>query len=162
MRHLSTLLLILILSACTGEKDKLAKLSWLSGSWQTQMPEGVFKESWWRDTRQTWKQGENQWQGMGVLLGAAGDTFFREDLRIISEKGELWYCPMVSNQNGKKEVRFKEKEITDHNFVFENLQHDFPQRICYELTSDTTIHAWIEGRQNGKERKEDFYFRKSR
>ncbi len=33
--------------------------------------------------------------------------------------------------------------------MFENLQHDFPQRIAYSLEGGTTLNARIEGMRNG-------------
>ncbi len=41
-------------------------------------------------------------------------------------------------------------ELTDRRVVFENLQHDFPQRVMYWLEPDGRLHARIEGMQAGK------------
>jgi hypothetical protein len=46
--------------------------------------------------------------------------------------------------------------------VFENLNHDFPQRIIYWREGESTLHARIEGSIKGKERKEEWHWRKSR
>ena len=35
--------------------------------------------------------------------------------------------------------------------VFENLEHDFPQRIEYRLDGET-LHASVSGKMNGKDR----------
>jgi len=42
--------------------------------------------------------------------------------------------------------------------VFENLKHDFPQRIGYERTSVDRLEAWIEGPQNGQTRRLAFSY----
>lgn len=94
------------------------------------------------------------------MLSSKGDTLFSEKLRLVSKNDTLWYMPTVSNQNDGKEVSFKEKEITATKLVFENMEHDFPQRIVYELTSDSTILAYIEGLQNGKMRREEFSYKR--
>ncbi len=43
--------------------------------------------------------------------------------------------------------------------VFENPQHDFPQRILYRKNPDGTLHARAEGERNGKLSGQDFHFR---
>jgi len=43
--------------------------------------------------------------------------------------------------------------------VFENLQHDFPQRVGYKRDGDALL-AWIEGPRNGQTRRIEFPYRK--
>ncbi len=47
------------------------------------------------------------------------------------------------------------------NVVFENLEHDFPQRVGYERTGADTLLAWIEGTRNGQIRRIEFPYRRS-
>jgi len=44
--------------------------------------------------------------------------------------------------------------------VFENLRHDFPQRIIYRRVSEDSLIARIEGMINGAKRSIDFPYRK--
>ena len=44
--------------------------------------------------------------------------------------------------------------------VFENRQHDFPQRILYWLDASGAMHARIEGPQGGKTVSEEWVWRK--
>lgn len=46
--------------------------------------------------------------------------------------------------------------------VFENPNHDFPQRIIYRLVTVDSLVARIEGRIDGKERSSDFPYRRAR
>ena len=46
--------------------------------------------------------------------------------------------------------------------VFENPEHDFPQRIVYWREGDRVLHARIEGVIKGKERKDEWHWQKSR
>jgi hypothetical protein len=40
--------------------------------------------------------------------------------------------------------------VGERSVVFENLRHDFPQRIGYERTAADRLLAWIEGPQDGQ------------
>ena len=46
--------------------------------------------------------------------------------------------------------------------VFENLQHDFPQRILYWLDAAGAMHARIEGPQAGKTVSEEWVWTRAR
>lgn len=48
------------------------------------------------------------------------------------------------------------KEVSRNRVVFQNLLHDFPQSITYESNQADSLHAWIEGVEQGKYRREDF------
>jgi hypothetical protein len=168
MRYTYILIAAILLSACGGGQkdnkqatDRLDKLKWLNGNWQGGEGDDIFHEGWKQEA-------DKSWTGLGVLLHTdhqrdwpKTDTAFREDLRIVAEDGVVWYIPAIKGQ-GDKKMRFREKEITDHSFLFENEADSnlagMPRFIGYEKTSDSTIHAWIEG----KERKEEFYFMRAR
>jgi hypothetical protein len=44
--------------------------------------------------------------------------------------------------------------------VFENPQHDFPQRISYTLKGDGKLTAAIAGSKNGKTRRVEFNYQR--
>ena len=158
---LFTISTALLLSACGEATDegtekrpaanKLQQLSWLQGNWQMETPDGTLMESW--ETA-----GENEWKGTGMFVTANGDTPFTEKIRLVQEDSVLWYLPAVSNQNEGKEVRFKEKSLSENKVVFENTAHDFPQRIIYTKTGDNTVDAKIEGTKDGQEAAETYNF----
>src|SRR5262249_49669185 len=47
-------------------------------------------------------------------------------------------------------------ELADERVVFENKQHDFPQRILYWRTRDGALHARIEGSKGGQALSEEW------
>ncbi len=55
---------------------------------------------------------------------------------------------------------FLSKEATDTRVVFENPDHDFPQRVGYERQGSDALLAWIEGSQNGRPRRVEFPYRR--
>jgi hypothetical protein len=156
-----------LLSACgsTETKDpaaeaaavptsRLDEVSWMIGTWEMQAPDGsgVFTEQWQRVD-------DNNLSGTGMMLRGT-DTVFSEKLQLVNEDGALWYVPTIGNQNGGQPVRFKEKSISENELVFENLSHDFPQRIIYQRKGDNALYARVEGMQSNALRKEEFSFKR--
>jgi hypothetical protein len=132
-------------------ENNIQKVGWILGSWYMDTPDGVISEEW-------SKADDSTYTGFGMMQSPKGDTLFSEHLKVSDRNGVLWYIPRVSNQNDGKEVLFKETAASADSIVFENPEHDFPQRIVYHKTSDSTIHAYIEGVQEGKNRKEEFNY----
>ena len=87
----------------------------------------------------------------------SGKTVEFEFVRIVKkEDGSIYYVAKPSGQEG---ASFKLVLLEGSRAVFENLKHDFPQRIIYRLSGDSLI-ARIEGTMNGKERGVDYPYRK--
>ena len=82
----------------------------------------------------------------GVMLGLHRDvtpakpTFF-EFLRIEDREGEVVY---VASPRGAGETEFKLMDVGQQHVVFENLEHDYPQRVIYRREGKG-LTARIEG-----------------
>lgn len=137
------------------EKTKLDQVSWLLGTWEMGFPDGHFSESW-EQLNDTMLSGE------GSMHSAEGQLMFTETLQLILDGGNLYYVPSISNQNEGKPIPFKEKEFTGDRVVFENLEHDFPQRIVYEKQTDSTVLAYIEGEVDGEMKKEEYPYTRAK
>ena len=151
-------LLILGLYSCQpvnhhgkDEEDKLSRLNWMLGKWEMKTPEGTIREEW-------TKPSDTQWQGTSYMVTLAGDTPFRESITLDLDHDTLFYQPVVSTQNAGLPVTFHETELSEDQITFENLRHDFPQRIIYKRPSDTTIVATVEGNIEGRVRREEFSY----
>ncbi|MBN8670935.1 MAG: hypothetical protein J0L80_09635 [Chitinophagales bacterium] len=132
-----------------AKANKLDKLKWWLGNWQMKSADGLVIESWSNTAA-------NEWQGYSYYLTPQGDTASHETVRLVNDNDTLFYIPNVSNQNNGMSIQFRESMLSDSSIVFENTTHDFPKRIVYVKTSDTSIHAYIEG--SGKI--VDFYYLK--
>jgi hypothetical protein len=88
------------------------------------------------------------------------DTVLQEQVQLIQKDNKIFYIPTVKNVNGAKPVPFEMIESKNNKFVFSNPQHDFPQRIIYEFVATDSLHAWIEGRNNGSALKIDYYYKR--
>ena len=60
---------------------------------------------------------------------------------------------------GRAPTAFRLVEVSGQRAVFENPGHDFPQRIIYRREGDT-LHARIEGNQNGELRYSEWQWKK--
>jgi hypothetical protein len=82
-----------------------------------------------------------------------------EFLRIqATPEGVVYFA----SPRGAAPTPFKLAELGEKRVVFENRQHDFPQRILYWLDPAGTLHARIEGPQGGKTVSEEWVWTRAR
>jgi len=80
-------------------------------------------------------------------LEVGGETVAHEYLRIEVDEGLLVFTAIPS---GQTETSFTQIELTDSLVVFANPEHDFPQRVRYQLQTDGSLLAQIEGDLDGQ------------
>jgi hypothetical protein len=73
-----------------------------------------------------------------------------------TESGEIEF---ISNPSGQSEAAFSLVGLSESEVVFENPDHDFPQRIIYRLKGDN-LEGRIEGKVKGELRVVDFPLRR--
>ncbi|MGQ0642067.1 MAG: DUF6265 family protein [Gemmatimonadaceae bacterium] len=117
-----------------GQATPLDNAKWLAGCWELRAANRLTTEMWMPPAG-------------GVMLGASrtvvgSSTREFEHLRMRADGATLNYIAMPSGQN---ETTFLSKQVSDSALVFENLQHDFPQRIIYRRRGADSIVARIEG-----------------
>lgn len=147
MRRIFIMVVAVIALHSCGEKDNQAstldKIGWVLGYWEMVSPEGKVTESWVRTN-------DSVYSGIGKYTDTAGQTLTTEEISIVLRDGKLLYIPLVSNQNDGEPVIFSEVEFSDTMVVFENKNHDFPQRIVYVKQGEGKMLAYIEGEMNGE------------
>jgi hypothetical protein len=141
-RYASALVVVLVFggSSRVAAWPELSSLSWLAGSWEGRDQSGLEMEELWTSPKG------------GAMLGLHRDVkdgrmASFEFLRIESGAEGIAY---LASPRGRPATPFPLKESAGKRVVFENLKHDFPQRILYWLTDDGALHARIEGAQGGK------------
>ncbi|QQS40311.1 MAG: hypothetical protein IPM63_13210 [Acidobacteriota bacterium] len=147
---LFALLLSLSISAFAQEKTekpKVADLAWFSGCWQMERAPG-------RVTYEQWTYPAGIMIGMGYSK-RDDKIVSHEFLRIIEKDGDVYYVAIPS---GQKETAFKLTSHKDGVAIFENPEHDFPQKITYTRGS-TGITARVEGMSNGQMRGFELVFK---
>jgi len=80
------------------------------------------------------------------------DTIILEKLKIINENSEYFYVAEVINQNDGNPVYFKLIQ-NDTILVFENKEHDFPNRILYDFLDNDLINVLVESSDKENPRK---------
>lgn len=136
------------------QSDNFDKLMRLRGTWAMQNRKGLLFEEW-------EKSGDSEINGKSYRLNQ-NDTVLLERVKIKKEGNDIFYIPSVQNQNQGQPVFFKLITAEDNKFIFENKLHDFPQRIIYNLVSNDSIVARIEGSKNGMSGGSDFFFKRVR
>ncbi len=120
------------------------------GTWTMKTRKGQICEQW-------QKKSGSQLSGRSYQV-AGSDTSWLENLDLSANGNVITYSSQVNGQNDGKAVPFTLTESKDGQFIFSNPAHDFPQRIIYHFVTKDSVHAWIDGKINGKERKSDFYY----
>jgi len=150
-------ILIQMLLSCTVSCDKksieskeIEALDWLIGSWENIQEESEFFEIW-------RKENDTVFYGESFLL-VNKDTVFFETMFLEQIRNDLFLTPTTMNQNDGNSVTFKLVSAESREFVFENKEHDFPQRIVYTNPTSDSLFAYIEGYENDTYRKTDFKF----
>ena len=134
---------LLILSSgspSASDEAALSSMGWISGAW-ARFDGKVHMEEYWSAP------------GGGMILGVHRDVFeggrtFFEYLRIEQRGDDVFYIAMPSNQ---KPDEFRLTELSEARAVFENPEHDFPQKIIYERDGDR-LTATVEGIVHGERR----------
>lgn len=142
-------LVALILTTALSSAADVAQLGFLAGCWEV-FGQGV----------------EEQWMkpAGGSLLGMsrtvkAGKTVFYEQILIRKTGEDIFYEVRLGGQ--PKVTAFKLVKIGEGEVVFENPEHDFPQRILYRRDGDK-LHARIEGLRQGQLRGQDIPMQRTR
>ena len=91
---------------------------------------------------------------------AEGSTVEIEFMQIRENaKGEMIFIAKPADQ---PEATFKLIKGSANEVIFENPQHDFPQRVIYRLQGNDSLLGRIEGMSKGKERSVDFPMTRAR
>ena len=129
--------------ASSGEPARsIDDLAWMAGHWSATVDGIVMEEAWFEPLG-------------GVMLGVhrdvrPGRSAFFEYLRIEERENGLVY---VASPMGRGATDFSLSEIDGMRVVFENPDHDFPQRIIYTRDGGR-LTASAEAMVDGKLRSE--------
>lgn len=142
-KHCYYFILILIAFSCQPAQQKekkqsdIASFDWILGEWQRQNDEDG------KQTYEFWQQSSDTvYHGLGCTI-AAGDTTFREDLRI-HRSDESWYYEVTGVH--ETPVQFKIVAVQPTGFLAENHANEFPKEIRYSRTG-VGLHAVVSDQQ---------------
>lgn len=130
--------------------NEFKPLHGLTGLWKMDGKRGAIYEEW-------QVSGDNQLTGRSYKINN-NDTMVLENVVISLQNNAIFYTPVVRDQNNQQPVPFKLISYNNNKYVFENKEHDYPQRVIYQLVSTNDLRARIEGTKNGKESGSDFNY----
>lgn len=133
----------------------IKKFSWLTGTWKMEEEGKAIIEEWTPAGTSSLKLKSYEVKGNDTTL------IERASIGCLSGKQVFTNYPLVIDASkDKMPVSFVLVSERNNTFVFENMSHDFPQRVVYQMVNEDECHAWIEGVENEKLNKIDFYYRR--
>ena len=142
---------IFLFQACSTDKTvELSSLKWMLGNWESKTEEGTLFENW--D-----KVDDSTYNGHAFAISTDGDTTFSENAKVILRNGQIIYSVTVNNE---ETTDFTLVDIEEQ-AVFENINHDYPQRIIYKKMASDSLFARIEGTVDGADNFEEFRYGKA-
>jgi hypothetical protein len=144
-------LFLCLSNAALAQQVGVDRVAWLQGCWRSTRGETTIDEQWMSPRGGTML-------GMGRTV--RGSKTAEYELVLIKEQeGRLAY---EAHPSGQPTATFTSATASDTSVVFENPQHDFPQRVGYKRNGADALDAWIEGQVNGKSRRVDFSYQRAR
>jgi hypothetical protein len=135
---------VALVFAVSGASAQIQRVAWLAGCWSISGGERTVDEQWMAPRVASM-------QGMSRTV--RGDKLLAYEFVMLRERGELLEYEV--SPSGQARTVFTSTTVTDSSVVFENLQHDFPQRVAYQRNGDRLL-AWIEGPRNGQMRRIEY------
>jgi hypothetical protein len=143
-----------LIQSQTAPEDAITadRLAWMSGYWLS--CDGG------REVSETWSDPRG-----GVLIGSAmtmenGRLTGFETSRISPLSASDGPVAYFAGVNGAPPVAFPAREAGGTRVVFENPDHDFPQRVIYQRDGDV-LNARIEGHMGDREQAMTWTYRKA-
>jgi len=129
----------------------VARVAWMQGCWETSSPQGTIEEHWMSP------RGSSM---LGVGRTVRDGRLIEYEMVLLSERGDR--LAYEAHPSGQTPATFMSGMVTASSVVFENPEHDFPQRIGYERKGPDSLTAWVEGPQNGRTRRIEFAYTRAR
>lgn len=136
---------VLFTASVLSQDDSIIKL--FPGKWKMISDKIEYYEEWKLIN-------SNELTGIGFSIEEV-DTVLSEEL-YMQKFSEQWaYVAIPVNQ---AITLFALTEYSESKFIFENKEHDYPQRIIYEFIADSNLNAATEGVIDGELMRRDFNF----
>lgn len=128
---------------------ELSDYAWLAGCWLLETGDDTSLRT------------EEHWMAPagGLMLGMSrtlrhGEAVAWEFVRIVED---YYGTRFVASPSGQATVEFFLVSVENDTLVFENTEHDFPQRIVYRKGGAKRLVAWVEGvTAEGRQQRIDF------
>ena len=139
-------LIFLVTQFSFAQDDYILQL--FPGKWQMEIDRAEIFEEW-------IVSGETELTGKSFSIDDDNESL--SEILYLKKFGEQW--AYIAVPKGQSITLFALVEYTPKKFIFENKEHDFPQRIIYEFHKDGKLTAAIEGDVNGEMKRKEFSFK---
>jgi hypothetical protein len=143
------LLVILLFSFSVCAQNKIESFDILTGKWKLESSNFTLIEEW-------EKINDTVFAGISHIE-ENGEKNISEKLHILKLYDHIVYIAQPGNN---LPTLFTLISSEGNKFVFENNEHDFPQRVVYHFISNDRLNAFIEGEEEGKMKREEFSFKR--
>ncbi len=134
------------------ESDALAELSWLVGDWERSTSQGLSVERW-------RLRPDGSLEGESVLFSMNGvQEVHAEAMLIVRMGADIFY--IARPRQNEYPTGFRLLTAGNGQFVFENPNHDFPQRIVYRRDGEDAFTATISAATPDGPQQVEFHFRR--
>jgi hypothetical protein len=131
-------------------RPSVGQFAWLAGTWSFEKGGRVVTEHWLPPEGGTM---------LAVSRTISGDRTVEYEFLVLREDA-AGAIVLEAHPSGQKATAFQLVRAGAREVVFENLQHDFPQRVIYALTGPETLLAAIEGERDGRTRRIEFPYKR--
>ena len=158
MRHSIPLIAVFITTTAFGAGPRtgraptppLSAIGFMTGCWTGASSSGATIEERYSESAENIVIGMTRYVRSGRVVDFEFTTIERTDSSFV----------MTPRPRGVPSDAFPLKEVTDGRAVWENLKHDFPQRIIYRSGGDGSLIARIEGKTPSGERHQEWTMRR--
>jgi len=154
VRMKTAIAIVLVMTVATGSavtpSAGIQRVGWLQGCWELEKPGGTVEEHWMAP------RGNSM---VGVSRTVRDDRLAGFELVVIREHDDR--LAYEAYPSGQPSAVFLSISISDSSVVFENPEHDFPQRIGYQFSAPGSLLGWIEGQLNDARRRIEFSYQRT-
>lgn len=143
---------VLLFAQIDHPKAVFRELRALEGTWFMPTDRG--------DRLEIWRiANDTTLSGRGLRIRPEnGDTVTLETMRIERRDTSIFYIAIVRGQNQNQPVTFRLTQVDYEGYLFENPEHDDPQKIRYLLLGNRELQVTTEGRRGSRDTKQEFVF----
>ncbi len=91
---------------------------------------------------------------LGTSRTVSRDSLVEYEFVVLRQQGDR--LAYQAHPSGQATATFLSTSVSDSSLIFENLQHDFPQRVGYDRRGSDSLIAWISGPRGNTIRRIDF------
>lgn len=121
--------------------------AWMAGCWERRAGNRLVEEQW---------MAPRGGMMLGVGRTTRGDSVVEYEHTRIYAKGDT--LVFAATPSGQAPAEFRAVGSAGDEVRFENLAHDFPQRVIYRRAGPDSLRARVEGTRGGQARGFDFSY----